>query len=569
MSAFQAKRCTIWLLPPSYSFAARAVLLAIIHIVVAASHACASSPKIEYIEPSGIQRGTEAIFTATGTFDAWPLQVWIDRPGVQITPGEKSGELKVQAPVDTPPGVYWFRLYSATGASTLQPLLVGTLPEARDVEPNNAPGEATGISLPMTISGRLQERGDVDTFSVDAEAGQTLVASIAGHGTFGSPMDAVLQVCTPQGAVLAQNDDARGLDPLLAFRIPKTGRYLVRTFAFPETPNSSIAFSGGPNYVYRLTITTGGFLDYALPLAVRKGALSGALAGGWNISDATTPLVALIREDEVATLFRPDLAGTLEVPVMPEGAMLLALSASNESPLVTFPLAASGCLLQPGEVHSVRFQALQKQKLRIQVAAHQIGYDLDPLVRIYGVDGKLLKEEDDAGADQDDIDFELPIPADGEYRLAVSSVHEAGGPREVYRLRIEEAVPSFQLALDAGEFSMQPGEDKPLKLTVKVERSKGLEGDIVITANDLPAGVTAEHVTSEGKGPTAKSVTLLLKATPEAKFGTFRITGNLAGEVPQTRVARYNVSGSSLGQSLAWLTVLTDTTPATTPAANP
>ncbi len=81
-------------------------------------------------------------------------------------------------------------------------------------------------------------------------AGQTLVASVAAHGTLGSPMDAVLQICSSDGFVLRQNDDFHGLDPQLVFDAPRDGKYVIRIFAFPASPNSSISFSGKPSYVY-------------------------------------------------------------------------------------------------------------------------------------------------------------------------------------------------------------------------------------------------------------------------------------------------------------------------------
>ena len=81
--------------------------------------------------------------------------------------------------------------------------------------------------------------------------------------------DATLQILSPVGFVLAQNDDERGVDPLLAFTAPTAGAYVVRTFAFPPTANSSINFAGGDAFVYRLTLTTEAFVDAALPMAVR------------------------------------------------------------------------------------------------------------------------------------------------------------------------------------------------------------------------------------------------------------------------------------------------------------
>ena len=49
-------------------------------------------------------------------------------------------------------------------------------------------------------------------------------------------MDAVLQVVSAKGFVLAQNNDAVGRDPRIVFEAPTTGTYIVRLFAFPSTP---------------------------------------------------------------------------------------------------------------------------------------------------------------------------------------------------------------------------------------------------------------------------------------------------------------------------------------------
>ena len=143
-------------------------------------------------------------------------------------------------------------------------------------------------------------------------------------------MDSVLQVCelvsrqsssvtgcaTPQveAFVAAQNHDAIGLDPQLAFTAPRDGQYLVRLFAFPSEPDSSIRFAGGDSYLYRLTLTTGGFLDHALPLAVGPEAGSVRL-GGWNLpaelAVLSVPAAAQATDPLLERVFHPDLAGAM------------------------------------------------------------------------------------------------------------------------------------------------------------------------------------------------------------------------------------------------------------------
>ena len=136
--------------------------------------------------------------------------------------------------------------------------MVGKLPEIIEKESNDTPTTAQTIDDgdSCLINGRLKENNDTDSYSMHVDAGRTLVASLVGNTILGSPMDSVLQIVSPEGFVLAQNHDDRGLDPQIVHEIPKTGRYQVRVFAFPSTPNSSIRFAGAAQYVYRLTMTT-------------------------------------------------------------------------------------------------------------------------------------------------------------------------------------------------------------------------------------------------------------------------------------------------------------------------
>src|SRR5207249_3560288 len=128
-------------------------------------------------------------------------------------------------------------------------------------EPNDDPTRPQRIETPrVTVNGKLGRTGDVDGFAVPLKKGQTLVAALEANRRLGAPLDGLLQVVSSQGFVLAENDDAPDRDPLLAFEAPADGTYLVRTFAFPAEPDARIGFAGGDAFVYRLTLTTQGFL---------------------------------------------------------------------------------------------------------------------------------------------------------------------------------------------------------------------------------------------------------------------------------------------------------------------
>ena len=220
----------------------------------------AAPPKVNYLFPAGAQRGQTASVTASGEFTNWPLQVWADRPGLTATCEKDKGKLKVEIAAEAVPGTYWLRLYDSEGAAAMRPFVVGTLPEVTEDETNDLPAKPQAVDARVVINGRLAKSGDVDGYRVELKEGQTLVASTVGHSILGSPMDCVLQIAElvsrqtssvsgsqPQveAVVVAQNHDAVGLDPQLSYTAPRDGRYLVRVFAFPSEPDSSIRFAGG------------------------------------------------------------------------------------------------------------------------------------------------------------------------------------------------------------------------------------------------------------------------------------------------------------------------------------
>src|SRR5205085_11166150 len=92
--------------------------------------------------------------------------------------------------------------------------------------------------------------------------GQTISAEV--HAArLGSPLDSRLEVRGPDGRLLCENDDHFGADSLLHFRAPADGTYQVRIH---DTNRR-----GGQNYVYRLTLTTGPYVERVYPLGGRRG----------------------------------------------------------------------------------------------------------------------------------------------------------------------------------------------------------------------------------------------------------------------------------------------------------
>jgi hypothetical protein len=498
------------------------------------------APGVTHLFPAGGQRGTTVEVTAAGSFDTWPVGVWASRPGVTAVAGKEKGKLAVTVAADAVPGVVWLRLHDATGASGPRPFVVGTLPEVTESEPNDEPGKGQAVSRSAVVNGRLGKPGDVDCFAVDAKRGQTLVAAVEANSPLGSPMDAVVQVLSADGFVLAQENDGRGLDPVLAFPVPADGRYVVRVFAFPATPDSSIRFAGADTFVYRLTLTTGGYVESARPLAVERSGTVELV--GPNLAGRR----AEVRPDGVA--FHPDAAGVAAVRVEPHPCVELP------APPTAPPFTATGRLDKPGEAGRATFVGAKGKPLAIQVESRSLGLPLTPVLRVLGPDGAVLAKAEPKAINAD-AELTFAPPADGRYTAEVRDLHAGGGPRFAYRLRVVPAEPDFELTVAADRFAATPG--TPLDVPVTVVPRNGFAGEVTVTAEGLPAGVTAAPATG------AKTVTLKLAAAGPAG-GAFRIVGTAKGRParPATaKLAEFETTTADL-----WLTAAAGAKAAAPPA---
>lgn len=529
----------------------------------------AGPPKLTYLYPSGAQRGTSVVVTGAGEFSSWPVEVWCDMPGVKIVAEKESAKFSVTIANDAPPGVCWWRAYNAEGASALRPFLIDQLAEVAESEPNDSTDKAPLVSLPVIVNGKLNKNGDLDGYQVKLTAGQTLVASLQANWQLGSPMDSVLQVCElvtrqpssvvdleprVEAYVLSQDHDTRGLDPLLSFTAPREGVYLIRIFAFPSEPGASIAYSGGDSYVYRLTLTTAGLVEFPFPLSAPREASEVQLVG-WNLADGRFPLAALANDSpEVSRLFAAGSAGALDVPRVEIPVRMAGPEANGDAgEAITLPSLISGRLEKPQATQSFRFAAKKGEKLKLEVTAREWGLPLDGVLTIHSAHGEQLQSVDDAQK-QTDPELVFNAPADGEYRVRVRDLHERGGARYAYQLLVAPVKPDYSLSLASDALIVAP--NKPLEVPVTIDRREGFAGEITISAVGLPPGVVADAVASKPAGDSAKTVKLVLKTTGETKAwqGPITITGSSAGDKPRTATFSVNLPGVRR-MSAAWLTV--------------
>ncbi|WP_165073375.1 PPC domain-containing protein [Paludisphaera rhizosphaerae] len=517
----------------------------------------AKPPTLTGLFPPGAARGQSASVTMSGTFDHWPVKCWVDGEGLSVAATEKKGVLSIVVAPDAAPGVRWLRVYDQDGATSLRPFIVGALPETAEAEPNDDPRRPQKLSEPRTtINGRLARRGDVDGFAVDLKAGATLTADVEAARSLGSPMDGVLQVVSADGFVLAQNDDAGGLDPRIVFDAPSDGTYIVRLFAFPAKPDSSIRFAGGDDYIYRLTLTTDGFIDHAFPLAVPRESLAVVAAEGPNIprSGPFSVLVASPGVPDRIALTHAPLAGAAEVRRVSGPLAVEAEINEPDHPQTLNDLASvSGRIDPPGDRDAYRIGLKKGETRRFRLESRAFGLPLDAVLSILGPTGEVLAETDDVGESKDP-ELRFSPKEDGEFRVVVRDLHDRGGPRFAYLLSVVRSTPDFSLTLANDVFEVAHG--KETKVVVTIDRKGGFGGEIELQAEDLPAGVEVKPVSSAASGDSAKKATLEIRSQGEAASGPFRIVGRARGDGGFERTARAKIADFEIETERPWLTIL-------------
>ncbi len=242
---------------------------------------------------------------------------------------------------------------------------VDTLPEADEVEPNNAAAQAQKVALPLIVNGQIPAPGDVDCFQLEGQAGDTIVAEVMAR-RINSPLDSLLRLLNAKGEVVAVSDDhpfkdsgllTHDADSYLRVKLPASGVYCVEL--------SDTLRQGGPSFAYRLRLShpqpsfslrsTPATINCptaaSVPItvhAVRKDGFDGdimisiadsdagmALSGGWVPEGRDSCRISLIgpprRLDEPVVMLklvgRAEIGGqTVTRPVMPAEDMMQAFA---------------------------------------------------------------------------------------------------------------------------------------------------------------------------------------------------------------------------------------------------
>lgn len=513
--------------------------------IAAPAATLAAPPDITALFPSGGQQGTTVKVTLQGKVEADKLKLWCDRPCIELVAADGNEAVQLKIAPDAAPGWCWLGFYSSEGASPQRPFYIGTIPEVLESEPNNRLSDPT-VPLPAVFHGVLQKSGDVDVFPILLKAGDTVVAAIAAKQRLGSPVDVILQLADARGFVLAQCDDAEDFDPRIVYTAKTDGVYALRVFGFPATPDSSIRFAGGSNFIYRLTATTGPAVTRVFPPAVIAHKATRMRGEGWNLtvpSEIDLPPLA----SGVQTVDGP-LGFSMRVLATPLSSVVIDDGERGAPQTVQWPVCVAGRVITDS---SWKFAAKKGEKISLRATAKAIGSPLDVLLRITDDAGKLLQEVDDAPQGDADVAVEFTPPDDGEFVAVVRDRFAHGGPEYLYVMTIGTPEPDFALSVPADAFTFMPGKD--FELTVNVESRAGFDDEVQISIEGLPEGCAAEPVkltpqatgssgrsgrSRRGGGTPSSSAKLIIKTTKTDGWdGEFRVVGRTLDENPLERFA--------------------------------
>jgi hypothetical protein len=541
----------------------------------------------------------------------------------KAAPIPPTGPFKFKITVDAsvPLGRYDVRVVNKWGVSNARLFTVGEFTEVAEKEPNNDVAEAQKIEIGSTVNGVISAGTDVDYTQFTGKKGQRVIISCLAS-SLDSKAKPMIEVYTANGRKIALNRNYSDNDAVADVVIPEDGDYLVRLFEFTYLTGSPdhtyrLTISTAPwiDAVYPPAIEFGKPAQVTLyGRNLPGGTPSGYLLDGRPLDKAvvtvtppTDPLAAqrlALRDriDPVTALqdgfeYSVKGPGGTSNPIPIYFTREKAVVKKNEggtkpetAEAIATPCEVVGMLYKRGDRDWYSFEAKKGDVLIIEATAERNGRPADFYFNIYAApDAKMpmAKMQDVGGGEIDDETdqqnvnlhptefftrsgdppaYKFTAPADNKYLIAIGCRESSFlfGPQTAYRLRVGPPKPDFRAVVKAYSKSYQTGssgrQDGNEAYEVFVHRMDGFNGPISVTAEGLPAGVTAKPLVI---GPGTKWGTLVLNIAPTAAAFTGAITVKATGTLPdgssivrETRPAAV-VWGAQPGQNIPVLSRLT------------
>ncbi len=452
--------------------------------------------------------------------------------------------LEVTIAPDAAPGDREIRIKTNRGISNPVVFQVGTLPEVRELEPNDRmaypkiprlpkqPPKDKPLSLPVVINGQIMP-GDVDRFKFKAKKGQNLVIQAQARSLIPYLADAVpgwfqavVSVYDSKGKEVAFADDFRfNPDPVMLFKVPADGEYDI-------VVRDSI-YRGRQDFVYRLSIGEQPFITQIFPLGGKAGSKTIVKASGWNLKNHkikldTSPDGKQIRETSMksgkqVTNFIP-----YAVDDLPECTENEPNNDSANAQKVVLPKIVNGKINRPGDVDVYQFQGKAGEQVVAEVYGRKLNSPVDSLVKLLDDSGNAIKWNDDyqerdkkylhkdiTGLVTHHADSYLiaKLPKTGTYYVSICDTSGKGGNAYAYRLRISPPQTDFALRLAPSNMSYRT-RGMINRMCIYALRKDGFEGEIKIRLKEPSYG----YIIDGGIIPAGKNYACMTLKSPQEKI---------------------------------------------------
>ncbi|HAH43383.1 hypothetical protein [Gimesia sp.] len=505
-------------------------------------------------------------------------------------PRRQDSRFEVSVAKDVPPGIYEVRAVSYFGLSTARPFVVAPADSREIDETGNHDSRETAqaVEVNSTVTGSVPARG-IDWYRFQARGGQRVLVELIAERV-DSRLDGQIVVYDSEGREITRNRDWFGRDPFLELQSEQDQEYFLAI--------SDILYRGGSEHFYRLNISDRPHIDFVFPPAGEPGSRNvytvygrnlpgGSLGNAVSLNGQKLESIEVeIQLPEVATppaSFQPwkprqgilnghefQLEHSNTVNIGFATAPVIRESVSPKIQTVSVPVEIAGQFNEPHEEDVYQFQATKGKTYCIEVIADRMKSKVDPYLEVFQitktkageVTRKKVAENDDlpsffSADNKDAINFDTVDAAAsftakeaGLYEVVVLNQFGGGSPAHLYRLAIREPTPDFQLLASTERtlptnrtgYSVTPLLRRGANWGVRIvaPRQDGFTGEIVVTAEGLPPGVTAKPLVLSGK--TDRGL-LVLSADSTAKrwAGEFKIVGkaqiNNKQEVREARFA--------------------------------
>lgn len=561
------------------------------------------SPELNTVFPAGGQAGKSVELMVTGSNLQGLKSLHSNVPGIRCEQLEPA-RFRLTIPEGTMPGLYDLWGVGSSGVSAPRTFAVGNRAELLESEPVDSLPTAASFPLNIVINGQIDKAGDIDDFRFEAKQGQRVVVECWAE-RIDSRLRAVLEIYDAAGKRLAVNRGYFGIDPLLDFRVPADGSYVIKV--------QDLTLSGSAEHFYRLDIDTGPRVAFSVPSVVQRGKASRVTLYGWNLSPLdfsknlpVAPAAVKDSLDHIEVEIPPSLAEAswpLPMRLQPTQSVLAGASfpfhlpgshapivigvtdfpvvlnqednhTSESAQEISAPAEVSGQLAAGNEHDLFAIQARRGEVFYIEALGQRIGSPVD--LQIVVLESSGQRELAQFGDEARNLGGSFPTshldpagrwvcPADGRYLISVRNL--MGGlhsdPRRTYRLSVRREEPDFQIVAvprraDPAGLNVPRGGREVLDLLAF--RRRGCNGPIRVSAKDLPAGVECPDVWI---GPGAERTTVVVSADRNATglFSELKLEGveelaEVSGQPSSERAGvRHQVLGGTVvrsGTPMGW-----------------